>query len=130
MSVVKLSPVLERLLPVRIDNHFRGNRAALWLLGLHVALKLIMSLNSIFNTRSVATGADGLRQTIGLPFGRLAITFSKFGLGVKGIDVRYTAVHEQEDHPLGAGREMGWPKWRRRQRASARQADECQPAKS
>ena len=53
-------PVLERLLPARIDNQFRGHRAALWLLGLYVALKLIMSLNSIFNTRSVATGADGL----------------------------------------------------------------------
>src|SRR5262245_25630325 len=53
--------VLDRLLPVRIDNHFRGYRAALWLLGIHVALKLTMSLNSIFNTRSVATGADGLR---------------------------------------------------------------------
>ena len=54
-------PVLERLLPKRIDNHFRGYRAALWLLGIHVALKLVMSVNSIFNTRSVATGADGLR---------------------------------------------------------------------
>ena len=52
--------VLDRLLPVRIDNDFRGHRAALWLLGIHIALKLIMSLNSIFNTRSVATGADGL----------------------------------------------------------------------
>ena len=53
--------MLDRLLPARIDNEFHGHRAALWLLGLHVALKLVMSLNSIFNTRSVATGADGLR---------------------------------------------------------------------
>ena len=61
VSQMKDRPVLDRLLPARIDNHFCGHRAALWLLGLHVALKLIMSLNSIFNTRSVATGADGLR---------------------------------------------------------------------
>ena len=53
--------MLDRLLPARIDNNFRGHRAALWLLGVHIALKLIMSLNSIFNTGSVATGADGLR---------------------------------------------------------------------
>ena len=53
--------MLDRLLPARIDNDFRGHRAALWLLGIHVALKLIMSVNSILNTRTVAAGADGLR---------------------------------------------------------------------
>ncbi len=51
--------MLERLLPRAIDNRFAGHRAALWLLGLYVALKLVMSLNSIFNTASVASGADG-----------------------------------------------------------------------
>jgi len=52
--------VLDRLLPAYIDNRFRGNRAALWLLGIYIALRLVMSFNSIINTRSVATGADGL----------------------------------------------------------------------
>lgn len=48
------------LLPKQADNSFRGNRAALWLLGLYIALKLVMSLNSIFNTETVAVGGDGL----------------------------------------------------------------------
>ena len=48
-----------RLLPTQADNRWHGHRAALWLLGLFVALKLLMSINSILNTRSVAVGADG-----------------------------------------------------------------------
>ena len=53
--------MLERLFPKRIDNCLEGRRAALWLLGAYVALKLVMSLNSIFNAASVAAGADGFR---------------------------------------------------------------------
>lgn len=53
-------PVLERLFPRQVDNRFDGHRAALWLLGLLIALKLVVSLNSIFNTASVAQGADGI----------------------------------------------------------------------
>ena len=52
--------MLNRLFPRQADNRFDGHRAALWLLGLFVALKLVMSLNSIFNTASVAAGADGI----------------------------------------------------------------------
>ena len=52
--------VIERLLPPQIDNRFPGHRAALWLFGLFVALKLVMGFNSIFNTESVAVGADGI----------------------------------------------------------------------
>lgn len=52
--------VLDRLFPRQVDNRFGGYRAALWLLGLFIALKLLMSVNSIFNTASVAAGADGL----------------------------------------------------------------------
>jgi hypothetical protein len=52
--------MLGRLLPKQADNRFAGYRAALWLLGLYVALKLVMGFNSIFNTASVATGADGI----------------------------------------------------------------------
>ena len=52
--------MLNRLLPRQVDNRFDGHRAALWLLGLFIALKLVMSVNSIFNTASVAAGADGL----------------------------------------------------------------------
>jgi hypothetical protein len=48
-----------RLFPQRVDNRFDGHRAALWLLGLFIALKLVMSVNSMLNTASIATG-DGL----------------------------------------------------------------------
>ncbi len=51
--------MLERFLPGQADNRFDGHRAALWLLGLFIALKLVVSLNSILNTASVAAGADG-----------------------------------------------------------------------
>lgn len=50
-----------RLFPRQFDNRFEGRRAALWLLGAYVALKLVMSLNSILNAASVAAGADGFR---------------------------------------------------------------------
>lgn len=52
--------MLGRLLPKQIDNRFDGYRAALWLLGLLVALKIVMSTNSILNTASVAVGGDGI----------------------------------------------------------------------
>ena len=52
--------MLERFLPGQADNRFEGRRAALWLLGLYIALKLVMGFNSIFNTASVAVGADGI----------------------------------------------------------------------
>jgi hypothetical protein len=52
--------LLDHLLPRQVDNRFRGFRAALWLLGLLIALKLIMSVRSIFDTVAVAQGADGI----------------------------------------------------------------------
>jgi hypothetical protein len=52
--------MLNRLFPKQADNTFDGQRAALWLLGLFVALKVVMGVNSIWNTASVAAGADGL----------------------------------------------------------------------
>ena len=51
--------MLDRLFPRQVDNSFEGQRPALWLLALLIALKLIVSLNSILNTASVAEGADG-----------------------------------------------------------------------
>ena len=50
--------MLDRIFPAQFDNRLEGRRAALWLLGLLLALKLVMSLNSIFNTESIAAGAD------------------------------------------------------------------------
>ena len=51
---------LSRLFPKQFDNRYDGRTAALWLLGLLIALKLVMSVNSILNTQSVAAGADGI----------------------------------------------------------------------
>ncbi len=42
------------------DNRFEGPRAALWLLGFLLFVKLAMSLNSILNTEKIAAGADGI----------------------------------------------------------------------
>jgi hypothetical protein len=52
--------MFNQLLPQRIDNTYRGYRLALWLLGLLLILKVVMSLNSIFNGYNVATTADGI----------------------------------------------------------------------
>ncbi|HEX8622911.1 MAG TPA: hypothetical protein VF718_13170 [Allosphingosinicella sp.] len=52
--------MVERLFPRHVDNRFQGLRPALWLLGLLIALKLVMSLNSILNSATVAAGADGI----------------------------------------------------------------------
>ena len=52
--------MLDRLFPAQADNRFGGRKAALWLLGLLLALKLVMSVNSILNTEAVAAGADGI----------------------------------------------------------------------
>ena len=52
--------MIGRLFPAQIDNRLPGHRAALWLLGVYIALKLVMSINSILNTAAVASGADGI----------------------------------------------------------------------
>jgi hypothetical protein len=51
---------LNRLLPQCIDNTYRGYKVALWLFGLLVLLKTVISLRSIFDGYAVATTADGI----------------------------------------------------------------------
>jgi hypothetical protein len=75
--------MLQRLFPARLDNHgYHGQAAALWLFALLLLLKAIMGVNGAINTRSVATGADGIRldglsdgtaQTILLLFRNLSL---------------------------------------------------------
>ena len=50
--------MVDRLLPRQFDNRFDGKRLALWLLGMLLALKLVIGVNSLLNTESVAAGAD------------------------------------------------------------------------
>jgi hypothetical protein len=52
--------MLDRFLPQRFDNHYRGSKLALWLFGVIVIVKAVQCLNSIFNGHSVATFADGI----------------------------------------------------------------------
>lgn len=52
--------MLDRLLPPSIDNTYRGHKSALWLFGLLMLLRILMSVNTIFNGRSVAISADGV----------------------------------------------------------------------
>lgn len=54
--------MLRRLFPVRLDNGgYCGRAAALWLFAVFLVLKTIMGVKGAINTRSVATGADGIR---------------------------------------------------------------------
>lgn len=52
--------MLDQLLPPRIDNTFRGYRPALWILGLLLVVRTLMSVNSIVNAAGVAASADGI----------------------------------------------------------------------
>ncbi|HMK31497.1 MAG TPA: hypothetical protein VK473_17575 [Terriglobales bacterium] len=52
--------MLDRLLPRQADNAYRGFKLAIWLFAIVVLLKGMISLNSIFNGRAVASRADGI----------------------------------------------------------------------
>lgn len=52
--------MLEKLLPQPIDNTYRGYKAALWLLGLVIGVRMLQSTFIIFNGYSTVTGADGI----------------------------------------------------------------------
>ena len=74
--------MLHQLLPPTVDNTYRGHPAALWLFGVLVFLKLVISVNSMVNGHSVASGADGIpldtfatgaAQTVVSLFGLLGI---------------------------------------------------------
>lgn len=52
--------MLEQLLPAHLDNQYRGQRLALWLFGLVVALKSVQSLAIVFNGYSTGRDADGI----------------------------------------------------------------------
>ena len=48
------------LFPRTADNSYRGQRFALWILGVIALLNGVIGFNSMLNTRSVAMGADGI----------------------------------------------------------------------
>jgi len=52
--------MLNALFPTQADNTYAGHTAALWLLGILIALKALVSVGSIFNGHTAATSADGI----------------------------------------------------------------------
>lgn len=86
--------MLARLFPRQADSRYDGYRAALWLLGLYIALKLAMSLNSIFNTAQVAAGADGIPlDSFGPAAAQEVLTlFALVGLGQLALALTAAAV--------------------------------------
>lgn len=52
--------MLERLLPRRLDNDYRGRRVALWLFAIVLFVKTGIALSTIFNGRVAAESADGI----------------------------------------------------------------------
>jgi hypothetical protein len=52
--------MVDKLLPQRIDNAYRGYKVALWLFGLIVGVRTTQSVLVIFNSYSTARNADGI----------------------------------------------------------------------
>jgi hypothetical protein len=65
--------MVDKLFPRIFDNHYRGAPAALWILGILVALKGAMGINCIFNGYRVATTADGIALDAFTPAGATAV---------------------------------------------------------
>lgn len=74
--------MLERILPARLDNTFRGHRLGLWIFGALVLMKGGIGLGTIFNGRSAATSADGILLDTFSPAGEQAFIslFAAWGL--------------------------------------------------
>ena len=74
--------MLDSILPPRIDNTYRGHKAALWLFVPVVILKLMMSLGAIFIGESVLRLADGIPLDSYTPAGASTVVslFAAWGL--------------------------------------------------
>ena len=74
--------MFKRLLPPQLDNTYQGHGAALWLFGLLVLLKIVVSLTSIFDGHDVARSADGIPLETFTPAGAQAVvsSFAAWGL--------------------------------------------------
>lgn len=70
------------LFPRCADNDYSGYKAALWIFGLILLLRVMMSVNSIFNGLLVASSADGIPVDSYTPAGSRAVVslFATLGL--------------------------------------------------
>lgn len=73
--------VLDRLLPVRLDNVFRGPRVALWLFVFVLIVRTAIAGGSAFNTHQALQDADGIPLDTFGPAGAQAVValFSALG---------------------------------------------------
>src|SRR5262245_26890533 len=74
--------MLDRILPRTADNAYEGGKSALWIFAVILFMKTVMSLNTIFNGRSVASSADGIPLATFTPAGAQAVVtlFAIWGL--------------------------------------------------
>jgi predicted tellurium resistance membrane protein TerC len=52
--------MLNEFLPERADNAYHGHKLALWIFAVVILMRVVMSLNSVLNARTVARYADGI----------------------------------------------------------------------
>ena len=52
--------MIERLLPLILDNAYRGRKPGLWLFGVAVAVRILQSVAVFVDGRSIALSADGI----------------------------------------------------------------------
>jgi hypothetical protein len=93
--------MVKRIFPRQFDNRFRGNRLAIWLFVPVVLIELVIGANSVFNTRAVATGPDGIpldsfgaggAQAVLALFALLGLCHMLFALQGVIVLVRYRAM--------------------------------------
>ena len=93
--------MLNPLFPRQADNSFHGFKPALWIFGALAVVRVIMSLNSIFNGRTIITTADGIpldtftppgAQTVISLFALLALANLIIALVCIVVLIRYRAL--------------------------------------
>jgi hypothetical protein len=93
--------MLNRIFPEKFDNAYRGHWLGLWLFVAIVAVRLAIGVNSILNTRLVATGPDaiplasydaGAQQAVLSLFALLGLSLVLFGLPGAVALIRYRTM--------------------------------------
>ena len=91
----------DRILPPSADNTYRGQKLALYVLAVLVAVRVVMGLNSMVNGYSVASSADGVpldtfppaaARTVVALFSLVGLSHLIIGLLGALVLVRYRAV--------------------------------------
>ena len=81
-----------QLLPSRIDNAYRGQKPALWIFALVVAVKTTQSLAVIFSGYSIVTSADGIPLETFTPAGAQTVVAVWALLGLSRLFLLFLCV--------------------------------------